>query len=160
MLSHRVIGRHFAMSAACPVYHRKRQMADDFRRLGYDAIFFHTELNRHDADLPYRRGVTVLRKYRILGIYSHPASSRRDPVGLGRLALIVGVTTIHRWTKTDKRPPMCGGLLSLTLGAAFAFILSGVALSVRCFVIGQEPLVAVDIRLVCLCMQPTAISTG
>ena len=41
----------------------ERQMADDFRRLGYDAISFHTELNRHDADLRFRHGLTVLRKY-------------------------------------------------------------------------------------------------
>jgi len=48
----------------------ERQMADDFRRLGYDAISFHTELTRHDASLPYRHGLTVLGKYRTLGTSS------------------------------------------------------------------------------------------
>jgi hypothetical protein len=60
----------------------ERQMADDFRRLGYDAISFHTELNRHDTDLPFRHGLTVLMKYRTLGIYTTPLRILRHHVAI------------------------------------------------------------------------------
>ncbi len=46
----------------------ERNMADDFRRLGYDAISFHTAPNQHDAALPFRHGLTILRKYQKLGV--------------------------------------------------------------------------------------------
>jgi len=46
----------------------ERQMVDDFRRLGYDAVSFHSELGRHSPQLPYRHGVTIMRKHRPLGI--------------------------------------------------------------------------------------------
>jgi predicted O-methyltransferase YrrM len=59
----------------------ERNMADDFRRLGYDAISFHTELNRHDANLPFRHGLTILRKYQKLGVRT-PLRMLRHQLGI------------------------------------------------------------------------------
>jgi predicted O-methyltransferase YrrM len=63
----------------------ERNMADDFRRLGYDAISFHTKLNRHDASLPYRHGLTILRKYQKLAVRT-PLRTLRHRLGILFLA--------------------------------------------------------------------------
>jgi predicted O-methyltransferase YrrM len=42
----------------------ERQMVNALRRAGWDAVAFHTPLDRHDARLPFRHGVTIMRKFR------------------------------------------------------------------------------------------------
>lgn len=46
----------------------ERQMVDDLRRLGYDAVCFHTDMLCHGPELPFRHGLTIMRKYRRLGM--------------------------------------------------------------------------------------------
>jgi predicted O-methyltransferase YrrM len=67
----------------------ERQMADDFHRLGYSAISLHTTSDRHDQDLPYRHGLTILSLYKPLGRALGPIKEirRRITLGLARRGL-------------------------------------------------------------------------
>ena len=46
----------------------ERRMVNDFRRMGYDAICLHTNMDRHDDRLPFRHGLTVMKKFVPLSI--------------------------------------------------------------------------------------------
>jgi len=41
----------------------ERRMVNDFKRMGYDAICFHTRMDRHDEKLPFRHGLTIMKKF-------------------------------------------------------------------------------------------------
>jgi SAM-dependent methyltransferase len=41
----------------------ERRMVNDFKRMGYDAICFHTLMDAHDETLPFRHGVSILKKF-------------------------------------------------------------------------------------------------
>jgi hypothetical protein len=41
----------------------ERAMVNDFKRMGYDAICFHTRMDRHDEKLPFRHGITIMKKF-------------------------------------------------------------------------------------------------
>jgi hypothetical protein len=41
----------------------ERKMVNDFKRMGYDGICFHTQMCRHDEALPFRHGVTIMKKF-------------------------------------------------------------------------------------------------
>jgi hypothetical protein len=41
----------------------ERKMVNDFKRLGYDALCFHTRMDCHDEKLPFRHGLTILKKF-------------------------------------------------------------------------------------------------
>jgi hypothetical protein len=41
----------------------ERKMVNDFKRLGYDALCCHTRMDRHDETLPFRHGLTILKKF-------------------------------------------------------------------------------------------------
>jgi len=44
----------------------ERQMVNDFKRIGYDAICFHTQMKRHNDSFPFRHGITLMAKFRHL----------------------------------------------------------------------------------------------
>ncbi len=44
----------------------ERRMVNDLRNLGWDAFPLDTTPDRHGPDLPYRHGLTVMRKFRML----------------------------------------------------------------------------------------------
>jgi predicted O-methyltransferase YrrM len=46
----------------------ERRMVNDFRRMGYDALCLHTRMERHDASLPFRHGLTVMKKFTPLAV--------------------------------------------------------------------------------------------
>jgi hypothetical protein len=46
----------------------ERQMVNDFKRMGYDAICFHTMMDCHNDKLPFRHGVTIMKKFVPLAI--------------------------------------------------------------------------------------------
>lgn len=46
----------------------ERQMVNDFKRIGYDAICFHTQMKRHDDSFPFRHGITLMAKFKHLTI--------------------------------------------------------------------------------------------
>lgn len=46
----------------------ERRMVNDLRRMGYDGFSLHPSLAVHDAELPVRHGVTIMRKFRHLGV--------------------------------------------------------------------------------------------
>lgn len=41
----------------------ERRMVNDFRRMGYDAFSLHPDIDRHDDALPFRHGITVMRRF-------------------------------------------------------------------------------------------------
>jgi hypothetical protein len=46
----------------------ERRMANDFKRMGYDVLVLGTAPNLHDPELPYRHGLTVVSKFKVLQI--------------------------------------------------------------------------------------------
>ena len=46
----------------------ERRMVNEFKRLGYDAFVLDTQMQSHGPDLPYRHGVTVMRKFKPLAV--------------------------------------------------------------------------------------------
>ena len=46
----------------------ERRMVNDLRRMGYDGFALHTNLAAHDETLPFRHGVTIMRKFRDLTV--------------------------------------------------------------------------------------------
>jgi len=49
----------------CPV---ERQLANDLQRAGYDAVCLHSRPDRHGPEMPYRHGLTILKKFHRLGV--------------------------------------------------------------------------------------------
>jgi predicted O-methyltransferase YrrM len=48
----------------CPV---ERKLVNDLQKAGYDAICLHSRAETHGPDMPYRHGLTILKKFRRLG---------------------------------------------------------------------------------------------
>jgi hypothetical protein len=46
----------------------ERRMVNDLHRAGYEAICFHTRSDQHDETMPYRHGVTLLKRFKTLGV--------------------------------------------------------------------------------------------
>lgn len=46
----------------------ERQMVNQFKKMGYSAFLVHTEMNRHDENLPFRHGLTIMQKNKDLKI--------------------------------------------------------------------------------------------
>ena len=46
----------------------EREMVNALVKLGYHAFSLHTQLDRHNDDMPYRHGVTVMQKFKELKI--------------------------------------------------------------------------------------------
>ena len=46
----------------------ERRLVNELHELGYDAFCVHTRNDAHDATLPYRHGLTLMRKFRSLSI--------------------------------------------------------------------------------------------
>jgi hypothetical protein len=46
----------------------ERKLVKHFKDLGYDAVCFHTEMDRHDDELPYRHGLTIMQKHKRLEV--------------------------------------------------------------------------------------------
>lgn len=43
-------------------------MANDFKRMGFDVLVLGTAPNFHDPELPYRHGLTIVSKFKVLQI--------------------------------------------------------------------------------------------
>ncbi|HZZ77585.1 MAG TPA: hypothetical protein VFE62_03645 [Gemmataceae bacterium] len=41
----------------------ERKMVSDFKRMGYDAVCFHTRMDCHDEKLPFRHGLTIMKRF-------------------------------------------------------------------------------------------------
>ncbi len=46
----------------------ERRLVNDLRRMGYDGFALHNNLAAHDEALPFRHGVTIMRKFRSLAV--------------------------------------------------------------------------------------------
>ena len=43
-------------------------MVNKFKEMGYDIFCLHTEMSMHSAELPYRWGLTIARRFKPLGV--------------------------------------------------------------------------------------------
>jgi predicted O-methyltransferase YrrM len=53
----------------------ERRMVNDLKMAGYDALCLHSKPDRHDDTMPYRHGLTIMKKFNPLRISADPASS-------------------------------------------------------------------------------------